>query len=134
MNSIDIVIDAHALMVFLQGEPGHEMVSRLFHSAANSNRPLLITSVNYGEILYIILRELGKKKQLEMESIIEELPITIVDVDKQIAKAAATFKAKGGMSYADCFAAGLAFLRKASVLTGDKEFKTVETEIKIIWI
>jgi predicted nucleic acid-binding protein len=38
------------------------------------------------------------------------------------------------MSYADCFAAALAKLRKAELVTGDEEFKQVEGEIKIRWI
>lgn len=38
------------------------------------------------------------------------------------------------MSYADCFAAALAKLRKAALVTGDKDFKQVEDEIKVHWV
>jgi len=39
------------------------------------------------------------------------------------------------MSFADCFAAALAFQHKGSVLvTGDKEFKQVEESIKMYWL
>ena len=38
------------------------------------------------------------------------------------------------MSYADCFAAALAKLRSAELITGDPEFKAVEGEIKIGWL
>jgi predicted nucleic acid-binding protein len=38
------------------------------------------------------------------------------------------------MSLADCFAAALARDRKASLYTGDPEFKAVEGEVKIVWI
>jgi ribonuclease VapC len=38
------------------------------------------------------------------------------------------------MSYADCFAAALAIKKKCELITGDKEFKQVEKEIKIRWI
>jgi len=38
------------------------------------------------------------------------------------------------MSYADAFAAALAKMKKAQLVTGDKEFKALEGEIKIIWI
>ena len=37
------------------------------------------------------------------------------------------------MSYADCFAAGLAKDRKSELVTGDKEFKQVESEVSIRW-
>jgi len=38
------------------------------------------------------------------------------------------------MSYADCFAAALARQRKAELVTGDKEFREVEKEVKILWV
>jgi predicted nucleic acid-binding protein len=38
------------------------------------------------------------------------------------------------MSYADCFAAALAKLRKAELVTGDKEFRQIEGEIKVSWV
>ena len=36
--------------------------------------------------------------------------------------------------YADCFAAALAKLRNAELITGDPEFKEVEKEIKVSWL
>ena len=50
------------------------------------------------------------------------------------ARRAAELKAKKKMSYADCFAAALAKLRKAELVTGDKEFRQVAGEVKILWI
>jgi ribonuclease VapC len=41
---------------------------------------------------------------------------------------------KGRIAYADCFAAALAKSRKAELITGDKEFKLLEGEIKVEWI
>jgi hypothetical protein len=38
------------------------------------------------------------------------------------------------MSYADAFPAALTKIKKALLVTGDKEFKTLENEIKINWI
>jgi hypothetical protein len=38
------------------------------------------------------------------------------------------------MSYVDCFAAALAKLEKAELVSGDNEFKEVEKEVKILWI
>jgi ribonuclease VapC len=47
---------------------------------------------------------------------------------------AAVFKATKKLSYADCFAAALAKLRRAEFVTGDPEFKTLEGELKIAWL
>jgi predicted nucleic acid-binding protein len=43
----------------------------------------------------------------------------------ELAKKGAELKASKKMSYADGFAAALARLRKAELVTGDKEFKQV---------
>ena len=41
---------------------------------------------------------------------------------------------RGKLAYADAFAAALARLRKAELVTGDPDFKAVEGEIRIGWL
>ena len=65
---------------------------------------------------------------------IDTLPIEVVPVNRDLARLAAGFKARGGLSYADAFAAALAKERNAGLLTGDPELKSLEKEIKIIWL
>jgi ribonuclease VapC len=128
------VLDSHGLLVFLEREPGFEKVKSLFVEALEEDNNLLMTSVNFGEVYYIVLREFGEKKVNEVEKIIQTLPIEIVDVDMQLAREAARFKAMKKISYADCFTAALAKLREGEVVTGDKEFKALEGEVKISWV
>jgi len=128
------VIDAHGLLVFLEKEAGYEKVEHFFVSAIEKERQLLMTSVNFAEVYYIVLRECGQDKAHEIEKIIMTLPIEIIDVDIQLAREAACFKAAHKISYADCFAAALAKLHKGEVITGDKEFRLLEDEVKIAWL
>jgi PIN domain nuclease of toxin-antitoxin system len=128
------ILDAHALLVFLEKEPGYEKVESLFVNAVEKDKSLLLTSVNFGEVYYIVLRECGQEKAQEIEKIIQSLPIDIIDVDLGLAREAARFKATNKISYADCFAAGLAKLHRGELITGDKEFKSLEKDIKIGWI
>jgi len=128
------ILDAYGLLVFLEKEVGFEKVRSIFVNAVEKDNNLLMTSVNYGEVYYIILRECGQEKLNEIEKIITTLPIDIINVDIQLAREAARFKATKKISYADCFAAALAKLHKGEVITGDKEFKTLEDEVKILWI
>jgi predicted nucleic acid-binding protein len=128
------ILDAHALMIYLEKEPGHEKLESLFVQAVEKDEHLLMTTVNYGEIYYIILRECGQHKINEIEAVIRTLPIEVIDVDIHLAKEAARFKARKKLSYADCFAAALTKIRKGELVTGDREFKTIENEIKIAWI
>jgi hypothetical protein len=53
-------------------------------------------------------------------------PVQLIPVDIELAKKAAELKASGKMSYADCFAAALAGLRKAELVTGDVGFRQAE--------
>jgi predicted nucleic acid-binding protein len=66
------------------------------------------------------------------------MQIEIVPVDArdlELVRQAAIFKATRKMSYADCFAAALAKIRNAELVTGDREFKVVEGELKRIrWL
>ena len=55
-------------------------------------------------------------------------------VDRALTRLAAGFEARGGLSYAEAFAATLARERKAGLLTGDPELKSLNKEIKILWI
>ncbi|MCX5749374.1 MAG: type II toxin-antitoxin system VapC family toxin [Candidatus Saganbacteria bacterium] len=128
------ILDAHALMAFLEKEEGSEKVGDIFVDAMEKDSDLLMTTVNWGEVYYIVFREFGKDKADEIARIINTFPIKTVDVDLQISRQAAVFKAGNKLSYADCFAAALAKLTKGEVVTGDKEFKTLEDEVKICWI
>ena len=128
------VLDAHALLTFFEKEPGYEKVQAALMNAVEKDVNLLMTSVNYGEVYYIVLRECGQQKADEIERIIRTLPIEIVDADIAMAKEAARFKAKYKISYADCFAAALTRMCKGELTTGDCEFSTIESDIKISWI
>lgn len=97
-------------------------------------RNLLLSVVNWGEVFYIVHREYGPSKAQQVADVIDTLPIEIIPADLELTRQAAVFKAKHKMSYADCFAAALAKLRRAELITGDKEFKELEQEIKINWL
>ena len=128
------ILDAHGLLVFLEKEPGFEKVESFFVNAVEKDKSLLMTSVNFGEVYYIVLRECGQEKAHEIEKIILTLPIDIIDVDIQLAREAARFKAAKKISYADCFAAALTKIHRGELVTGDKEFRVLEDEIKISWL
>ena len=127
-------MDSYSLLVYIEQEEAYEKMIEYFEKAAGSGRELLLSVVNWGEVFYITYREYGPSKAEQVGGVIETLPIEIIPVDLELTRQAAIFKAKHRMSYADCFAAALAKLKKAELITGDKEFRQVEQEIKINWI
>ncbi|MFQ6070834.1 MAG: type II toxin-antitoxin system VapC family toxin [Candidatus Aminicenantales bacterium] len=128
------VLDAHALLVFFEKEPGYDKVQAAFVNAVEKNSNLLMTAVNFGEVYYVVWRDCGRNEAEKIEKIILRLPVEIIDVDIVITKEAARFKAIYKISYADCFAAALTKIKKGEILTGDREFEKLKKEIKIRWI
>jgi predicted nucleic acid-binding protein len=127
-------LDSYSLLAYIEGEAGKETMIDVFRSARDSGKPLFLSVVNWGEVYYITLREADKERADQVAHLISTLPIQIISADLDLAKQAAEFKATKKMSYADCFAAALAKLRKAELVTGDKEFKQVEGDVKVLWI
>jgi ribonuclease VapC len=128
------VLDSCAVIHYLEQEPGCEAVVDILAAASAQEKPLLMCAVNWGEVYYTSLERYGEERAAEVERVIKTFPIQVVDVDTDIAREAARFKAGHKLSYADCFAAALAKLRKAELVTGDPEFRQVEGEIKIRWL
>lgn len=132
--SYAVVLDSYAVIAFLENESGAKIVGEILREASEQNHRLLLSLINWGEVYYICYREYGKKTADEILTKIKELPIDIIPADQELTFMAAHLKATKKMSYADCFAAALAQRKKASLVTGDKEFKEVEKQIKIIWL
>lgn len=128
------VLDSYGLLAYLENEPGADRVAEIIKQARDKDKSLLLSVVNWGEVYYIACRTAGKAAAEEAMNILDTLPIEVVPVDREMAFVAAQLKASRKMSYADCFAAALAKLHKAELVTGDKEFKEVEGEIKIFWL
>jgi ribonuclease VapC len=127
-------LDSWALLCYLEKEPGFEKVIELFEKATESSTPLLMCVVNWGEVYYQVARRYGEAKAQEIEYLVNTLPITIVEADKDLTREAARFKSVKKMAYADCFAAALTRLNKAELYTGDSEFRVLEKEIEIFWL
>ena len=128
------VLDAFAVLAFFHDELGAQLVEEMILQAQDGNLELAMCVVNLGEVFYSISRSRTLEEAESYVQQIQSMPIEIVDVDWELTRLAAQFKIKGNISYADCYAAALAKSRTAALVTGDKEFKTLENEVKIVWL
>ena len=130
------VLDSWALIAFFEDEPAAEQVEKLLAQAAAERHKLLLSVVNWGEIYYNTMREVSQAAAEQKARDIAALPIEIVGVgdDLALARQAAIYKATHKLAYADCFAAALAKLKNAELLTGDLEFRGLATEIRVNWL
>lgn len=128
------VLDSYALLAFLRGEDENGKVRQLFEKAGERDRPLHMTEVNYAEVKYIIMRKEGRQRWAAIAADLPALPLEFHPITRSLADIAADFKARYAISLADALAAALAREKKAELVTGDAEFRPLESEVRISWL
>jgi predicted nucleic acid-binding protein len=128
------IFDSHALLKLFQKEKGYEKVIRLLEEMRKTGAIKYINAINLGEIIYSTKRAFGDQKKLEVLASIERLNFTILPVPNALIFQAAEYKAEYSISLADCFALASAIENKATLVTGDPEFKKVEHLVEIVWL
>lgn len=129
-----LVFDSWAVLAYLGGETSGQEVADLIADAHERGIPICMSVVNAGEVWYILAREISEVQADQAIADLRGLGIEVVDADWPLTRMAGTFKAHKRMSYADCFAAALAKHRKSELVTGDDEFKQVESEVSVRWV
>lgn len=128
------VLDSWAVLAYLADEDSGQKVADLISDAHEHGIPLFMSVVNVGEVWYILAREVSEAEADKGVDSLRQLGIEFTDVDWKLSRQAGGYKSKNRMSYTDCFAAALAKEHKAELVTGDKEFRQVEGEIRIAWL
>lgn len=110
-----VVLDSWALLAYLKDEPAAGRIEAEWLDSGAA-----ISSINLGEVLYIRTRATGAASaQTDVDSIRRRL--SVIDPDWPLVAAAATIKARGGLSYADAFCIATALHLEVPLWTGDPE-------------
>jgi predicted nucleic acid-binding protein len=128
------VLDASALLAFLQRTPSAYKVNDLLKEALQERAKVLMSAVNYGEVYGKILRDSGPEQALMAIQAVGPLPIEMLDVTPQRACQAADVKVKHKLYYADSFAAALAIEHKATLVTSDSDFRKLGRSFPVVWL
>jgi predicted nucleic acid-binding protein len=126
-----IIFDSWALLAFFQNEPEGIQVEEIIRNEVSTSSEMYISVINLGEIWYSVAKKFNDKKADEVIDYIETLGIKVVPIEWPLTQIASKFKKRGGLSYADCFAAALTFEKKGTLLTGDFEFEKLSDLISI---
>lgn len=129
-----MIFDSYALIAFFDDEPSAAEVEKLLADARQNGTKTSISVINAGEIWYNYARKFSEDFADEMIAKTREMKIEFIPANWHVVQIAAQFKSRGGISYADCFAAALANTRNAPLVTGDPEFEQLKDEIEIIWV
>ena len=132
----EYILDSYPLLAYLEAEAGSDRVKQLLTAAKARKCHLYMCVVNLGEVMYIVERERGLSAAQDTLTRIDELPIAIINADRTVTLAAAHLKMDCPIAYADCFAAAVAQLLNAILVTGDSEFSKIKAEhnVHIEWI
>src|SRR5580658_1122210 len=111
------VLDASAILRFTDKEAGFDLVRRLFIQAAQGEGELLLSSVNWGEIVGALYKRAGGVYTLmnSLAANLAALPLTVVAADKELAESAAMFKHDFKVPFVDAFAGSLALRANATL-------------------
>ena len=128
------VLDASAILRFSDKEAGFDRVRDLLIQAAQGKVELLLSAVNWGEIVGALYERAGglSAPTNSLAANLAALPLTIVAADKELAEGAAIFKYDFKIPFVDAFAGSLALHENATLVTADYDFKSVPSRtIKI---
>ncbi len=126
------LLDSWAVLAYLKNEsPADHRVLTLLKQARDGTAHLLISVINLGEVYYIVGRSRGEDTAEQILTDMRLLPLEILPVEETDVFAAARWKMKFPLAYADAFAAAIAEKHQAVLVTGDPELLALEDKIKI---
>jgi predicted nucleic acid-binding protein len=130
----DYVLDSYAVLVWILDQPGADKVDELLNQAASGSISIVMSMINAGEVRYMLAKKKGEAAAEQFEQRMMSLPIRYVMPDAREIIAAARLKSKYSISYADCFAVGLAVNLKAPLVTGDPELLNLRDMLSLEWL
>jgi predicted nucleic acid-binding protein len=129
-----ILFDAHAILKWTQKEQGYQKVKSLLIACKEQSTLGYMNQINLGEVYYKTIRAVGVEEAKKFLENFFRLPLSIILPDSELIWRASEIKAEYSISYADCFAAATALQYEASILTGDPEFKKIESFVAVEWL
>jgi len=121
---MNYVLDACAVIAFLRGEDGSDIIEEVL---LNPENVCMIHAINLCEVYYDFLRVADEAAAQSAVNDIDSIGVmTREDMGIALWQAAGRVKARGKVSLADCFAIALANKEVAEVITSDhKEFDPI---------
>lgn len=110
------------------------MVEEVLARAQDGELQAYLATITLGEALYVTERVAGLHAAQRVLAWTEQLPVSLVDVDRDLAVWAAHLRATTELGYADCFVVALAGRLNASLLSGDFDFRLAEGIVPLHWI
>ncbi len=136
-SSSRFALDSFAVIAFLRDEEGADKIEKILKEAERGKNKLYMHIINLGEVYYNVLKEEGENLATGVWAKVKNYPVEFIDdLSENFLLSAARIKGRYPISYADAFAAATSIEKSASLITGDPDFKLLESDgkIKVLWI
>jgi hypothetical protein len=132
----DRVLDTWAILAFFQGHgSAGAQVEKILNAALGSNRRVYLHGVNWTELYATIEGKVGDQAATETVAILDRLPIVLIGTeDLEVCRQAAWHKTAFDLTLGASFAAGLAAVKKARLVTGDPQFLPLAGDMTLEWL
>lgn len=135
----EYILDACALLAFLDGEEGAIVVRGLLDQARTNEISIIMNATNLIEVYYDRIRTVGTKQaDAIIQDIYDTFPISFIEtISPDIVREASLLKAEGKMSFADTILVATAVCNDATIVTCDHvELEAVEKQgtVPFLWI
>jgi ribonuclease VapC len=128
---VQAILDAAAVVAFLNREPGHEAITDALAAGAG------LCTANAAEVIAVLMRR-GLTAE-EATQALDDLPLTIVDVDLDLARRAGVMEQstrQSGLSLGDRLCLALAARERLPAITTDRIWAQagplVDVQIRLI--
>ncbi len=114
------LLDANALLAYLAGESGSDVIEALFIRAEADSCQLYVHAINAYKLYYQFYRHRSEDEANQLWRSIHQLPLTVLyTFGEEIVKTAGRIKGSFNLSVADSFLLAQAILLDATVVTSD---------------
>lgn len=125
------VLDANAIVQYTDDAQGAATVKKLFERAGAGEATLAISAVNWSEVVLVLTRKSGHQRAAGLLVGLRRI-LQVVPADAAQAETAASLKLSCGLPLADTFAASLAILQRATLVTADSDFDRVKHKVRLL--
>jgi len=125
------VLDANAIVRYMNRTADSHRVKALFDKASTGEARLMISVVNWGEVIYTMANRVGlTRAAADLKAM--GAALETVGIEEDFAEEAATLKHNFKLGYGDSFAAALAIRMSATLVTADPDFAKLGKRLKVM--
>jgi predicted nucleic acid-binding protein len=132
-----LVVDSWPILDWIKNrQPATSLFQDLLHKSVTQNVALEMTRINYGEVVYLIRKAPNIRDGERALAAFAGLNIRLHSIDDVLVDEAVDLKSSYPISFADAFAAALAMRLAVPLITGDPDFRRLESDgiVDLQWV